>query len=90
MRRSFHSTLFIFVMALGVFAQTPEVATTQATPVFRSSTNLVQIPVVVRDTSGHAIGTLAAEDFQLFDNKRPQTVSRFSVEKSRGGREPQQ
>jgi VWFA-related protein len=36
---------------------------------------------VVRDSGGHAVGTLRAEDFQLFDNGKPQTISRFSVEK---------
>lgn len=52
-----------------------------ATAVFRSSTNLVQVPVVVRDSSGHAVGTLGADDFQLFDGGKPQAISRFSVEK---------
>jgi VWFA-related protein len=41
----------------------------------------VQVPVVVRDGIGHAVGTLRAEDFQLFDGGKPQTISRFSVEK---------
>ena len=52
----------------------------QAPAVFRSSSNLVQVPVVVRDSSGHAVGTLRAEDFEVFDNGKPETISRFSVE----------
>ncbi len=59
----------------------PEISTSAAAPVFRSSTSLVQIPVVVRDSSGHAVGTLGQDDFQLFDNNKPQIISRFSVEK---------
>ncbi len=59
----------------------PEVSASAATPVFKSSTNLVQVPVVVRDASGHAVGALRAEDFQLSDGGKPQVISRFSVEK---------
>lgn len=44
--------------------------------------NLVVVPVVVRDSSGHAIGTLRREDFQLFDNRKLQEISQFSLEKS--------
>jgi VWFA-related protein len=55
--------------------------TSQSTPVFRSSTNLVQVPVVVRDGNGRATGSLHAEDFLLLDNGKLQTISRFSVEK---------
>jgi VWFA-related protein len=58
-----------------------EITSGPATAVFKSSTNLVQIPVVVRDNSGHAVGTLGVDDFQLLDNGKPQVISRFSVEK---------
>ena len=62
-------------------AQQAEVTTTQAPAVFRSSTNLVQVPVVVRDRSGHTVGNLGSEDFELFDGGKLQTISRFSIEK---------
>jgi VWFA-related protein len=58
-----------------------EVTASQPTAVFKSSTNLVQVPVVVRDSAGHAVGSLQADDFQLFDGNKPQVISRFSVEK---------
>ena len=59
----------------------PEMASHDATPTFSSATNLVQVPVVVRDKQGHAIGTLKKEDFHLFDKGKPQVISKFSVEK---------
>jgi len=61
--------------------QDAEVTSTQAPAVFRSSTNLVQVPVVVRDRAGHTVGTLGADDFELLDGGKLQTISRFSVEK---------
>ena len=58
----------------------PEVTSKVAAAVFQSSTNLVQVPVVVRDREGRAAGNLRAEDFQLSDNGKPQLISRFAVE----------
>ena len=48
---------------------------------FKSGVNLVPVPVVVRDASGHAIGNLGIDDFLLFDNGKPQMISKFTVEK---------
>jgi VWFA-related protein len=60
---------------------TEEVATKEATATFSSKVNLVMVPVVVRDRSGHAVGTLKKEDFQLFDRGKIQVISRFQIEK---------
>jgi len=49
--------------------------------------NLVEVRAVVRDAHGNAIGNLKQEDFQLFDNGKPQVITRFSVEES-GARPP--
>jgi len=43
------------------------------------------VPVIVRDHSGKAIGTLQQQDFSLFDKGKQQVISKFSVEKA-GGR----
>ncbi len=50
-------------------------------PTFRVSVNLVPVSVVTRDGGGHAVGTLAKENFRLFDERKPQVISRFSVER---------
>ena len=49
--------------------------------VLRVHVNLVLVPVVVRDSAGHAVGNLRAEDFTLLDNNKPQQIVSFSVEK---------
>src|SRR4051812_15454347 len=49
-------------------------------PLFKSKVNLIMVPVVVRNKKGNAIATLHREDFQLFDNGKPQVISSFSVE----------
>jgi VWFA-related protein len=61
-----------------------EMATKDEPALFKSRVNLVQVPVVVRDRQGKAIGTLKKEDFQLFDKGKPQYIARFSVEKASG------
>jgi len=82
MRFRLSSRAVVVFVAVGACSgqQTAEVAVGPATAVFKSSTNLVQVPVVVRDASGHAVGTLRAEDFQLSDGGKPQVISRFSLE----------
>jgi VWFA-related protein len=64
-------------------AQT-EVSQKDEPALFKSRVNLVQVPVVVRDRAGKAIGTLKKEDFQLFDKGKPQFIARFSMEKASG------
>ena len=61
---------------------TAEMSSRDAPATFSTKVNLVMVPVVVRDAKGKAIGTLQKDDFQLFDKGKPQTISKFSVEKA--------
>jgi len=47
---------------------------------FKVNVNLVLVRVVVRDSSGQAIGNLHQEDFVLFDDRKPQVIKQFAVE----------
>ena len=60
-------------------ASAPELASTDSPAVFRVRTNAVLVRVVVRDQKGNAVDSLKKEDFQLFDNKKLQTITSFNV-----------
>ena len=59
----------------------PEMTSHDAAANFKVNVRLVEVHVVVRDLQGKAIGTLQKEDFQLFDDKKPQVITKFSVQK---------
>jgi VWFA-related protein len=60
----------------------PEITQKDAPAVFKTRVDMVSVPVVVRDTKGHVVGTLTKENFQVFDKGKPQEIIRFTVEKS--------
>jgi VWFA-related protein len=57
-----------------------EVLTRDSATTFKVRVNLVLVRVVVRDERGNIVNNLKKEDFQLSDNRKPQTISTFSVE----------
>ncbi len=57
-----------------------EVSTRDTPTTFRVRVNLVLVRVVIRDASGKVVSGLKKEDFQLFDNRKMQTISSFNVE----------
>jgi VWFA-related protein len=58
----------------------PEMTSQESVATFQVNVRLVEVRVVVRDAKGKAVGTLHKEDFKLFDNGKPQVVTKFSVE----------
>lgn len=81
--------LLSFWSGIALQAQTPpstpslqaEVTQQDSAPTFSTGVNLVLVPVVVRDSSGKAIGDLHREDFQLYDKGKLQVISKFYVER---------
>ena len=57
-----------------------EVSTQDSPATFKVRVNLVLVRVVVRDGKGNIVPNLRREDFQLFDNHKPQAISSFSAD----------
>src|SRR2546423_2982684 len=60
--------------------QNEEVSSHDTPTTFKVRVNLVLVRVVVRDSQGEVVSHLKKEDFQLYDNRKLQTISSFSVE----------
>src|SRR5882762_4044787 len=60
--------------------QNEEVSSHDTPTTFKVRVNLVLVRVVVRDRQGKIISNLKKEDFQLYDNRKLQSISSFSVE----------
>jgi VWFA-related protein len=60
--------------------QNEEVSSRDNPTTFKVRVNLVLVRVVVRDAKGKVVSNLKKEDFQLYDNKKPQAISSFNVE----------
>src|SRR5947208_13076629 len=52
----------------------------QEMPVFRNTTEIVNVLCAVRDKKGHLINTLEKPDFQIFEDGKPQEVKYFNRE----------
>ncbi len=61
-------------------ADMAELTTEEASVPLRVLVNLVPVRVIVRDANGNAVATLHKEDFQLYQDGKPQLISNFSVE----------
>lgn len=78
------------ILALGVLpvspAQEPVLHTTPAPaasrPSFKKQTQVVILPVTVRDKHGNLVPNLTAADFTLTEDGRPQTIQSFTAQSS--------
>ena len=57
-----------------------EISQVDSAATFKVRVNLVQVRVIVRDSSGKPIENLKREDFLLYDQGKLQNISNFSVE----------
>jgi len=55
-------------------------ASGQPGPVFRQSTELILVNVVVRDTRGEVVRGLMKDDFSILEDNKPQTITNFDFE----------
>jgi VWFA-related protein len=58
--------------------QTPQQRASDDEDVVRITTNLVQVDAVVVDKKGKQVTDLTAEDFEIYEDKRPQQITNFS------------
>ncbi|PWT78447.1 MAG: hypothetical protein C5B58_15260 [Acidobacteria bacterium] len=65
--------LLMLLTAAGVEAQKAVNA-----PTFHTSVEMVLVPVTVTDHDGRTIEGLRADDFNIFDDRKPQTIASFS------------
>jgi VWFA-related protein len=61
-------------------APTQEISSRDEVTTFKVKVNLVLVRAVVRDGKGNPIGNLRKEDFELFDNRKQQTITQFVME----------
>ncbi|MGD0696963.1 MAG: VWA domain-containing protein [Terriglobia bacterium] len=80
-RRSAHG-LAAISLAIAATGQGPESASKQDQVIFRASTRLVQVDVIVHDKNGKPVPGLTRDDFTLWDGGKQEAISLFSVESS--------
>ena len=61
-------------------SENSELVSQDSPPTFKVRVNLVLVRVVVRDNKGQVVPNLRRDDFQLFDNRKPQAITYFSTE----------
>ncbi len=68
----------LWVLAIALSAAPAD----QPSVTIRSTTTLVQVNLAARDARGRPVTGLTKDDFEVFDNGRPQRIATFSVETS--------
>ncbi len=74
-RLAFAAAIAVLVAAAGG----PSAQERPAQPVFRLGVNFVEVDAVVTDGNGQFVRDLTTEDFEIYENGKPQRVSVFSL-----------
>jgi len=70
------SAAVVFLLSLGGTVESRQSAPPQqAQPMFRGSTTVIEVDVIVRDKARKFVGDLRASDFEVFEDGVPQDVS---------------
>ena len=78
--------VFLFCLSLVISIevqaqQSQQTAAPTPPPAIKASVNEVLVPVVVRNAQGRAVSNLSKDDFQVFDNGKPETITGFRIVK---------
>jgi VWFA-related protein len=78
--------VFLFCLGLVISIevqaqQSQQTAAATPSPAIKASVNEVLVPAVVRDAQGRAVRNLSKDNFQVFDNGKPQTITGFTIVK---------
>lgn len=82
-RNKITASLIALFIAMHVLAVGAQEKSKQDKGEIRLSTELVQIDVLVTDKSKKPVGGLTREDFELYDNNRPQHIANFAYEETK-------
>jgi len=85
MRRRYAVAVLAVLAACTVRGAKSQDSRQESPPTFQSGTNLVLVPVVVRDREGRTVADLGRDSFQVFDKGKLQRIAAFSVERSDAG-----
>jgi VWFA-related protein len=72
--------LLIVFAAAAVLPSAHRLAAQQPPAVFRATSNLVRVDIVVRDRDGNPVRGLTADDFVVTEDNRPQQITSFTFE----------
>jgi VWFA-related protein len=73
--------LLAFLYCLPLAAQQKEAPAQHDIFTVKSKVDVVLVPVLVSDRQANAIGNLKKEDFQIFDEGKPQAITGFSIQR---------
>src|SRR5512134_3727363 len=83
MRKVFYSVLaLVFGLTVGGHAQQPQpssAAAQQPNVTFKTDVNFVEIHAIVTDERGNLVRDLSKDEFEVFEDGKPQTPSVFSL-----------